>query len=77
MGRWWGVGVILVLALALGLWLTPRSLSLYHQERGGRLLDRALAVEGQDGAGESRPLLWEPLTTEKGRVLAEQAEVGL
>ncbi len=67
---WWALGA---LVLALGFWLTPRGLSLYHQERGGRLLDEALAVEGHDGARESRPLLWEPLTTEEARSLAEQA----
>ena len=35
-------GLLLVLALALGLWLGPYALSLYHLETGGRALETAL-----------------------------------
>lgn len=63
--------VALVVALAVGLW--SRGVSLYEQERGGRLVDRALELEGYETEKESWPLVWEPLTAEDALPLAEEA----
>ncbi|HEY76417.1 MAG TPA: tetratricopeptide repeat protein [Thermoflexia bacterium] len=73
MNRWWIVGVVLAFVLAMGVWVTPHALGFYHQEQGGRLLERALAVEGQ---GRDDPLLLlKPLENGDARRLAEQAAV--
>ena len=40
---WWaGLALTLALAVALGLWVRPYALALYHLEAGGRALDAAL-----------------------------------
>ena len=73
MSRWWNIGVLLAIILAVGVWAAPHVVGLYHQERGGRLLERALVVEGRAGAEEDPYLLLEPLASEEARRLAEQA----
>jgi len=65
--------LILTVTLGLGARQIPRALSLYHLERGGSLLERALAVEGWAEAGEDPYLLLEPLTSEEARRLAGAA----
>lgn len=73
MKTWVGLGLIAAI-LILGLaFVAPFGLSLYHQERGGAMLDRALALEGYDIAEASWPLLWEPLTDRQARRQAIQA----
>jgi hypothetical protein len=71
--RWWTLGLITLAVAALAAWLGPSALSLYRQERGGQLLDQALAAEGYDTAQESWPLLWEPLTRDEAHALTERA----
>jgi tetratricopeptide (TPR) repeat protein len=61
------------LAAALAVWVGPRMVSLYQQERGGALLDRALALEGYDTAEASWPVAWGPLVEAEARALAEGA----
>jgi len=75
MSHWWNIGVPLAIILAMGVWAAPHVVGLYHQERGGRLLERALAVEGRAGAEEDPYLLLEPLASEEARRLAEQAAI--
>jgi tetratricopeptide (TPR) repeat protein len=62
-----------VLVAGLAVWLGPWAVSLYQQERGGALLDRALALEEYDTTKESWPLVWEPLMEEDARALVEDA----
>lgn len=40
--QWWGLLPVLALAIALGLWLRPYALSLYHLEIGARAVEQAL-----------------------------------
>ena len=44
---WW-TGSALALSLALGAWLGPYALSIYHLEAGGRALDAALVTVSPD-----------------------------
>lgn len=66
-------GALGALVLAVVLWLAPRGLSLYHQERGARLLVQALAVEGRTQAEADPYLLSEPVMDGEARRLAERA----
>ncbi len=71
--RRWALVIVTLLLAALAAWLWPSILSLYQQERGGRLLDQALEAEGHDTQQESWPLLWETLDDREAQALTEQA----
>lgn len=67
---------LIIAAISLSaLWVYPHILSLYYEEKGGKLLTEALHISGSDPS--AIPCSQDPLTDETARAKAEDAVLAL